>query len=198
MKTKAIFLITLSSLVVSAWAEESVQFRTVLHPRYYITGDDGGQGWFLTAWSITNSMSKTADNTNLFFGAGYSSRKWWLENMAQKQWNRAGASWWLDWRFAATPHSRISVYLEGAPRLGRKMFYEFMTLDFRVLGPVNIGAETENVHKPGKDVLGLGPRIAVPLPWKIAKAKPAIALSRQFRSGGPNATRLYAIFHWTF
>lgn len=191
-------LIVLLFLNTRVEAQESAQARVIGHARYFLGSASKQSGTFLTGWSITNVMSDIPDNSNVFLGIGYAGKKWSIENMIQKQWNGAGNAFLLDWRFTAKPSPRINLYLEGAPRLDKKTFYEFVTIDVRVKGPFNVGFETENIHRVGKDTLGFGPRVSAPLPFKILGAKPSLVVSHQFRTLGPNVTRVYTILNWIF
>ena len=191
-------LIVLLFISASAETQESAQIRAIGHIRHFINSEAKESGIFLAGWSVKNAMSDIPDNTNVFLGVGYAGKKWSIENMIQKQWSNAGSAFLLDWRFTAKPSPRISLYLEGAPMLDKRTFYELVTIDVRIKGPFSVGLETENIHRVGKDTLGFGPRVSVPLPFKILGAKPAIVVSQQFRTLGPNVNRVYTILNWTF
>ncbi len=192
-KVLAVFL-----FLCSLQAQESDQLRVATHLRYFMTSESPNQGIFLVGWSPINLMSNVPDNVNLILGIGYAHKKWSIENMIWKQWSLGGNSFSFDWRFIAKPTQSISLYLEGAPRLDKRAMYNFAVIDVRVTGPINLGFETENIHRIGKDTLGFGPRVSVPLPFKFLGAKPMIAISHQFRTLGPNITRLYAFLNWSF
>ena len=192
-------LVILATLLFSGsvQAQESVQLRAVPHIRYFLDRQEKKE-LFLVSWFPTNIMSGIPDNRNVFIGIGYASKKWSIENMVWRQWSDAGNSISLNWRFMSKPTNRLSLYMEGGPRLDKKGFYEFVSIDVQVIGPLNIGVETENTHRVGQDTLGIGPRLSIPLPFTFLKAKPLIAVSRQERTLGPNVTRMYTILNWAF
>lgn len=198
---KLIVLLLLLGIGSRADAQESAQLRGIVHSRFFVSGEAKPKpnGMFLVGWSITNVMSGIPNNSNVLLGFGYAGKSWAIENMIQRQWSSSGNALLLDWRFTAQPTKRISIYVEGAPRIdNRILFYDFVTVDVQVLGPFNIGIETENVHRyVGKDTLGLGPRVVFPLP-SFGFFKPTVIASRQLRTLGPNVTRLYTIFNCTF
>lgn len=195
---RTILVVLLLAFGVTVQAQESNQLRAVPHIRYFVGAEPKTEGSFLVVWFPTNIMSGIPDNRNVFVGVGYASKKWSIENMIWRQWSETGNSISLNWRFFSKPTNRLSLYLEGGPRLDQKSLYEFVSADIRVTGPFNVGFETENTHRVGKDTIGFGPRISVPIPLKFVGAKPVIAVSHQFRTLGPNVTRIYTILNWTF
>jgi len=196
---KKLIVLLLLVLGSRADAQESTQLRAIIHSRFFVSGEmkPNPSGVFLVNWSIVNIMSDIPNNGNVLLGIGYAGRNWAIENMVQRQWSSFGNALFLDWRFTAKPTKRIGIYIEMAPRINKKTFYDFATVDVQVLGPFSIGFETENVHRVGKDTLGLGPRVVLPLPssWFF---KPTVIVSRQLRTLGPNITRLYTVFNSTF
>ena len=134
------------------WSQESVQLKVVAHPRYFLESEK--QGVFLAGWSITNTMSGIKDNTNIFLGIGYAGKNWAIENMVWKQWNPTGNQFHLDFRFTARPTSKINLYLEGAPRLDKKGFYDFVIVEAREIKSLSLGVETENIHRPRQTLIG--------------------------------------------
>ncbi|MBI4087481.1 MAG: hypothetical protein HY434_01480 [Candidatus Liptonbacteria bacterium] len=165
------------------------QNRTILHEQA-----DVAQNWFLAGWVIGNAQVYGTDNINLFGGIGYRSdnKKWWLESMVQRQWSAKGEKILLDNRFQYQS-GRTSLYVEAAPFLDRRAMYDMVIVEEGVWRKVNIGAETENVHKGGLDSLGAGPRVSLPL-GILGKFKVATAAAYQFRRSEQNAFRVYVVF----
>lgn len=195
MKLSLRLLIAVLALAVTASCLEAQevtdwQNRTILHEQA-----DLSQNWFLAGWTIGNAQVYGTDNINLFGGVGYrsDSKKWWLESMVQRQWSAKGKKLLLDNRFQWQA-GRTSLYVEVAPFLDRRATYDMVILEERVWRKLNVGAETENVHKSKKDSLGAGPRVSLPL-GTFGKFKVAAAAAYQFRRSEQNAFRAYLVFN---
>lgn len=176
---------------VSAQETTDFQNRTILHAQ-----KDMSKSWFLAGWAIGNGQYYGTSNINLFGGIGYRNNNWWLESMIQRQWSETGRKLLWDNRFQ-WQNNKESLYLEAAPFLDRKAFYNMAIFERRAWRRFNIGAETENVHKPGKDSLGAGPRISMPL-GSVGKLKVGAAIAYQLRHNERNALRLYLVFNSRF
>ena len=174
-----------------AYAQDA-QSRLIFHPTVTLN-----EHWFLTGWAIGNVQKHGSDNLNLFAGVGYKNPKWWLESMVQRHWNGTGNQVLLNFRFQVQASKRGTLYIEGAPFLTKRAFYDFVTFDYRILRKLNLGAETENVHRGGRDSLGVGPRISYPIA-SVGKTRLAAAFSYQFRREERDVARLYLIVHHQF
>ncbi len=189
MKT-ILAVLWLSVFVVSAIAQDNVaQGRFIFH-----TTKEISKHWFATAWVIGNARQKTTDNINLFAGIGYRGERWWVETMVQKQWNRIGGELGLDCRFQTFLGNRASLYIEPAVYFRNSSFYEFVYLDYRAWGKLNLGVETENMHRVGTDIIAVGPRASYPL-WQNKRMRFALAGAYRFRPKEPNEVRLYMAVH---
>lgn len=193
MKKACIFLsIFLSAISASnLWAQETTDYQTriILHEQA-----DLSKNLFLVGWVIGNGQVYGTNNINLFGGFGYRGEKWWLESMVQRQWSAKDKKLLLDNRFQAQLAKNSSLYIEVAPFLDRKAVYDMVIFEQNVWHKLNLGAETENVHKPGKDSLGVGPRISAPLAV-FGNYKLAVALAYQVRRQETNALRFYIVFN---
>lgn len=178
---------------VQAQEQTDPQVRFVLH-----FTKDVRKNWFGAGWIIGNVRERASNNLNVIAGIGYRRSKWWLETMAQRQWGEGGEAWLLDWRSVIQPHNRLVIYLEGAPFLDRRAFYNMATVDYRVWNKLGLGVETENVHKLGKDSLAFGPRVSLSLA-RIAGGQTTAVLAYRFRSYSElNELRFYLILNRRF
>jgi hypothetical protein len=169
--------------------EVSVQNRTVLHTTFDVTDD-----WFVTNWAIGNIKADSPNNINIFPGVGYRHNNWWFEAMVQRQWSQPGNSWALDFRYAIAASPRVFVYVESAPLLSIAGEYEFVFVDVRTWKRLSLGAETENVHKAGRDSLGAGPRLSFPVA-DIGNYSLALGATYQFRHSEADVPRLYVVLN---
>ncbi len=120
---------------------------------------DVSKNWFVSGWSVTNLRTETPNNTNLFAGAGYRGKNWWLEAIVQHQWNTKANQWMLDFRFNKQTE-RWRLYAEVSPFLIKKAFYEYVIVERRTWKGFSFGAETENTHQIGPDMIAIGPRVS--------------------------------------
>lgn len=185
------FTICLSLFALPSSAQGSdPQTRLVLHATA-----DLNQNWFITNWVIGNVKADTPNNVNLFPGVGYRAKNWWLEAMTQRQWSKPGNQWMLDFRYSFN-RGRLAFYAESTPLLTKRGEYEFVYADVRVWKRLSVGFETENVHKPGKDSLGAGPRLSLPVA-SFGNYKLSLAGVYQFRNEA-NVPRLYVVLNRRF
>jgi hypothetical protein len=155
---------------------------------------DINKNWYGVQWLIVNAKLETPNNINSFTGVGYKRSTWWFETMAQRQWSSVGNQVLLDFRFQKQFKKHGSIYTEGAPFLNRKAFYNFVIYEHPIGKKFNIGVETENVLKPGRDSLGFGLRFSRPI-GSIGKTKVSAVLSFRVRPQEPDELRLYLIFN---
>ena len=121
MKGKIIGLAVLA-IMLSGFAQgqdrQDKQARFVFH-----LTKDINENWFITGWSVSNVRERALNNTNLFLGAGYRGKTWWLETMVQKQWHEGvtkdpkGNDWMLDFRFQKLWNNRFTLNAESSPFL---------------------------------------------------------------------------------
>ena len=189
---KKILIVALFLVVGTTVGAQDLQTRFVFHPTVDISDH-----WFLTGWAIGNAKLESPNNINLFGGVGYRKPKWWLEGMIQRQWSKTGNQLLLDSRFQEQIRNRTTLYVEVAPFLNKPAVYDFVILEYRTWRKINIGAETENAHKPGLDLLGGGPRISYPI-GVIGKVKVTAALSYQMRRQERDALRFYFVLNRRF
>ncbi|MBI4050666.1 MAG: hypothetical protein HY396_01680 [Candidatus Doudnabacteria bacterium] len=178
---KAIILLALPYLLDA----QDLQNRSTLHLIADIT-----DRWYVALWPIANIRAQSPSNFNIFAGAGRRGKNWYLEAMAQKQWNGKGGLWTLDFRYRRQVTGRLSVYAEPDVFLSRRAFYEFIIVEYRSWRKFNLGGETENVHQLGKDVLAAGPRISRPL-GRLWGTDFALGLAYRTASPGHNEIRIY-------
>ncbi len=155
---------------------------------------DVNSSLFLTGWVINNGQVYGTSNINLFGGFGYRGKKWWFESMIQRQWSAKDKKLLFDNRFQGQLGKKSSLYVEVAPFLDREAVYDMVIFEQSVWHKLNIGGETENVHKPGKDSLGAGPRVSASLA-EVGNYKLAVALAYQLRRQERNALRFYIVFN---
>lgn len=172
--------------VPSTWPADK-QTRLIFHPTL-----DLSKHWFGTSWTIGNAKLDSANNLNQFVGIGYRRDKWWVEGMVQKQWSTSGNQLLLDFRFQTQVAKKWSVYIEVAPFLNRRAFYDFVIVERQIWRKLNVGGETENVHRPLRDSIGGGPRVSYPI-GSVGKFKFTLALSYQMRPNEKDALRLYVV-----
>lgn len=165
------------------------QNRIILHEQA-----DMNNNLFFAGWVIDNGQVYGTSNINLFGGLGYRGRTWWFESMIQRQWSAKDKKILLDNRFQGQLSKKSSLYVEVAPFLDRKSVYDMVIFEQNVWHKLNVGAETENVHKPGQDSLGAGPRVSAFLA-ELGSYKLAIALAYQLRRQETNALRFYVVFN---
>lgn len=161
------------------------QTRLVLH-----TTADLDQNWFVTNWTIGNIKAETPNNISLFPGVGYRFGKWWVEAMIQRQWSHVGNSWALDFRYVVEPTNRTTLYAEYSPFLTKSGQYVFVYVNVRVWKQLAVGFETENVYRPGPDILDLGPRIVLPL-ISLGEYKLTLSAAYQIHHREADIPRLY-------
>src|SRR3989344_5689520 len=183
-----VLCLALCSLPVVA-QDNVAQGRFIFHPT-----KEFSKHWFVAAWVIGNTRQKTPDNINVFAGIGYRGKRWWVETMIQSQWSRTGGEVGVDCRLQVLLGKRASLYIEPAVYFHSPSFYEFVYLDYRAWGKLNLGVETENIHRVGPDVIALGPRISYPL-WQNGRVRVALAGAWRFRPKEPNEIRLYTTVH---
>jgi len=166
------------------------QARVIIHPTL-----DLSQNWYLTSWVIGNARAQTPRNGNFFLGIGFRNKdcSCWLDSMVQRQYSESGRSWLLDFRFLKRYRNGTVLYVEPAPFLDKKAFYNFVYFETPLWRKFKVGAETENIHRSGSDSIGVGPRVSYTLgSWKGFRVD--VAASFQFRRAEPNVTRLYLVF----
>ena len=110
--------------------------------------------------------------------------------MLQRQFASTGNQWMIDTRWFKTL-PKGSLFLELTPFLSRRAFYHFGMAELRIAPRFNIGAETENLHQPGLDAIGGGPRATVIL-WKSPRTRLAASYAYQFRRG-TDWSRVYLV-----
>lgn len=117
---------------------------------------DFNDHWFIPVKSISNFRAQNPNNTNIFTGIGYRGKTWWLEGLVQKQWSASGGLWSMDARFRRQ-FGRVSLYVEPSIILMPKIaFYEFVIIEEKLWKGLSLRQETENAHRPGKDVIAAG------------------------------------------
>ena len=194
----ALVLITITPTKVLAQEKEHTldfQNRSILHIQY-----DATPNTFAAGWVIANPRLYGNNNINALFGIGFRGEKWWFETMIQKQWSQRGDKVLADNRFNYDFGGKASLYLEVAPFLNEEetcSVYDMIVFEKRIWRKLNLGVETENVHKKEKDSLGLGPRVSIPL-GSAGNFKTSLALAYQLRSGETDALRFYLVFNRQF
>lgn len=200
MKRSLKILIVFFTLIVvtplSAAYAQNIQMRPVLHVTNDVT-----KNWYSAHWAIGNWMSKSPENINVFHGAGYRTKTAWVETLLQQQVKAGKDDWFVDIR-SRMQKGRLSLYAEGAPFLTRRAFYNLISVDhtFRVKEggkTLGIGFETENIHRGGKDSIGAGPRLTMPIGaikgWSID-----VAVAYHIRPHEHNVLRLYPVINKRF
>jgi hypothetical protein len=150
-------------------------------------------GWFLTGWSITNIRQDATDNTNVMFGVGKKLENGWIEIMAQRQYSVRSNQWFADFRLSRKLADKVSLFVEIAPFLETKALYDFFRLEYR-LGRINILAESENIHRPGRDLIGIGPGLSLAPIKLVGKIRFAPVVVWQMRPNDPSWVRFYFAF----
>lgn len=188
---------------MSAQTEIDEQIRLVIHPT-----KDLKTNKYITGWAVGNLRSNTPDSVNLFGGIGLRGDTWSLESMVwrqfrqknqrERQQGRPGTDWALDFRFQKKLGQRIALYVEGAPFLTRKAWYEFVVVDYLVWKRMSLGFETENTHQAGPDYIRAGLRAGLPI-WQCGGNRASFAVAyRVGRSKGQNELRAYFVTHLRF
>ncbi len=193
MKISTTILMFVIACLMPLYAESQkitdFQNRILLHEQA-----DMNNNLFLVGWIINNGQVYGTSNINLLGGLGYRRNTWWFESMIQRQWSTKDKKLLFNNRFQIQLSKKSSLYVEVAPFLDRRAVYDMAVFEQNVWHKLNIGAETENVHKPGKDSLGIGPRISMPLAV-FGNFKLAVALAYQFRQQETDALRFYVVFN---
>lgn len=158
---------TLVLLIVFEMQAQDLQNRILVQVAL-----DFNQHGYIAVKSITNLKSQTPNNTNVFVGLGYrgKSKSWWLEGMLQKQWSQKvegrleikTSLWAADARLVKKfgKKQKTVLYVEATPFLSQRAFGWSMYGETEVWKKIAVGTETENVNKPGLDVIALGPRMS--------------------------------------
>lgn len=167
---------------------QDLQTRIVARPAVDIT-----KNLYVTTWIIGNARLNTTNNINIFPGVGYRTKNWWFEGLVQRQWSRAGNQWMLDFRFQTKIGEQSTLYIELSPFITRKGFYEFVIYERRMWKRLNVGVETENIHRPGLDTIGGGPRVSYPIAT-FGKVKLTTALAYRMHRRERDLVRLYVVF----
>ena len=121
--------------------------------------------------------------------------------MIQRQWSESANGWrrallW-DNRFQYSIDDIVSLYIEAAPFLDRKnrgAVYDMVVFERMLWRKLILRVETENVHKAGRDSLGVGPGVG----WAFGSLGPVKvggALVYQFRRSESDALRFYLVFN---
>jgi len=191
MAVKKVFVVLLFLLttVPASAQEDSLGTRLPLHATFQFS-----KRWSATGWFISNIRTELPDNRSFFGGVGYKRGAWTLESMIWRQWSSAGNNVAADFRLTGQLSDRLSLYAEVAPFFTKRMFYEFIIVEYRTVGKLRLGGETENIHRAGRDSIGAGPRVSYPL-FKRGGTSLVAAFAYQFRSNEPNVARLYLALH---
>ena len=94
----------------------------------------------------------------------------------------------------------VSAEIQQSFRLAKRRTVYWVAVDMPTgLSKLRAGVESENIHFAGKNnSIGLGPRVALPLPWKLlGGAKMSMATTYQFRND-KNFVRIYIITNLLF
>lgn len=190
LNARILTFVVACSLPLRAESQEITDYqkRIIFHEQA-----DMNNNLFLAGWVINNSQVYGTSNINLFGGIGYRGKKWWLESMIQRQWSAKDQKLLWDNRFQGQ-FGKSSLYIEVAPFLDREAVYDMVIFEQNVWYKLNAGAETENIHKPGRDSFGAGPRVSVPIA-EFGNYKLAIALAYQLRQQETDAMRFYIVFN---
>lgn len=181
-------------MIFAALTLRSISFGQDLQNRSILKiTSDLNQKWYGVAWGIGNARQIAPNNINLFAGVGYKHKSWWLESMAWRQWNNSGNLLALDFRFQKQ-WKKDRLYIEAAPFISRRGFYHFVIYEHRTWRKFNLGGETENILRPGRDSWGAGPRVSYPI-GTIGRAKATLTLSYRTRLHEEDELRLYLIFN---
>jgi len=151
-------------------------------------------GWYLAAWNITNVRDEATDNINIVVGVGREMKNGRVEFMLQRQYSVRSSQWFFDFRFQRQFNRHVSLFVEVAPFLETAALYHFVRVEVPVTKRLNFMIESENIHRSGKDSLGLGPGLSIrpmKLKWKLRFAP---AISWQLRPNDPNFVRFYLAF----
>mgnify|MGYP001591282992 CR=1 FL=1 len=84
-----------------------------------------------------------------------------------------------------------------APFLDRRAVYEMVIIERNVWRRFNAGIETESVHRPGRDSVGIGPRVGATV-GSVGKYRLATALAYRVRRQENNELRLYLVLNRRF
>lgn len=179
------FIVLCCSIPCFAQDVPKIQGKLVTHATVPTT-----PRWYPTGWSITNIRQEATDNINFMGGVGRKLENGWVELMLQKQYSVHSNQWFLDLRLMRQLNSRMSLFLEVSPFLGRQALYNFVRVDYR-LGPINLVSESENIHVAGKDSIGLGPGIGMPARKLVWRIKFAPVVVWQMRPNDADFLRFY-------
>ena len=194
-----IFLLTMT-FPTKVWAQKEersldLQNRSILPIQYDTTPHS-----FVAGWIIANPRYYGNNNINALLGIGFRGQRWWFETMIQKQWSQKGGNVLSSNRFSYSFGDKASLFLEVAPFLNETetcAVYDMIIFEKRIWRKLNLGIETENVHKKEKDSIGLGPRISIPLK-SLGDVKTSFAIAYQMRSGETDPLRFYLVFNKRF
>jgi len=186
---KQLLIVFVGLLLSPSASGQSPQVRPVVHVQA-----DLSEHWFLPVWSVTNVRGKLPDNTNLFAGLGYRQGAWWVEVMVQRQWGTSRNEWMPDIRVQARPSSKLSVFGEWAYPISQKAHYNMVIVDYHISSRWGVGVETENLHRPGRDLLGAGPRISFPV-FRVSQSSLNFAVGYQVRPREKDVVRFYLVFN---
>ena len=202
MKRTSVILVLATTLGIASTKgaerapEPDFQFRIPLHLQIPLSnGTNWYSGFGLAGWSVfTDTTAENNHAQNLLLGGisyDYGTRGSWVELMGGSKLNRDGYNDPVaDFRFLDKSLARINLSGELAyfPRRERERFYILLAADTPLtLGKYTprIGIESEDIFSlSGKrDSLGIGPRLVLPIPWKIHPSVSAsLTTAYQFRN----------------
>ncbi|MEK7151543.1 MAG: hypothetical protein AAB784_02435 [Patescibacteria group bacterium] len=190
---KLLILILILLIPFSVNAQQVIDFQTrpIGHVQY-----DLNKKLFVAGWVIGNGQYYGTSNINILGGLGYRGKDWWLESMIQRQWSEKDRKLLWDSRFQQK-FRKSSLYVEVAPFLDRRAVYDMVVFEKLAWRNLNFRLETENIHKSGRDSLGVGPGVG----WSfgsLGSVKVNGAVIYQFRRQETDVLRFYAIFNHRF
>lgn len=184
-------LVLLCSLSVSAQSSNiDSQVRLMFHPTVDIS-----KHWFATGWLLANEPN--GDNWSLRAGIGYRREKWALEAMYKQQFSgKKRTTSAVDFRFTRPLPGKLALFAEATPNFNGKSIYDMVTLERKVARFASIGGETENIHRAGRDSIGVGPAMSL---WKqTGTTKVVLRAAYQYHPHEHSIFRIYLIVHLKF
>ena len=193
--------------VVFGQEKPDFQLRLPTHVQIFTQADSEAKDRFgLAVWGILPdvTLEKSRVTTLLVGGLVWQhNKKNWVEVLGGVRLNQNGykdpiLNVRVLWN--QVPRVAISGEIQQSFRMAKRRTVYWIAVDTPTgIWKLRAGVETENIHFFGKNnSLGAGPRVALPLPWKLPNGvKVSAVATYQFRND-KNFVRVYVITNLSF
>jgi len=197
-----LFALLCPATAVSGQEKPDFQVRIPVHIQVLLRAPTEAKDRFgLAMWGILPDVTAEKNQMATVAVVGFlwqHDKKNWVEFLAGARLNQNGyKDPILNIRALNNliPGVTVSAEIQQSFRVARRRTLYWLAADMPTgLGKLRAGVETENIHFFGKNnSIGLGPRVALPLPWKLPSGvKMSAAATYQFRND-KDFVRVYII-----